>query len=250
MYTIDELIDSVRMELTVNCALPSLLPNDAIRRVIEQKALPYFYANYMYAVQKAYFYLDKTAFETEEYTKYSYVQLPCEIQNVNYIHSVKGASLFQVGVNNPNLSVNLGVTNQPYLSSITTTIGELGVYKALLDNLSDMLNMSNLQTVKYQYNENNNRLNILTNLTYNMILDCYVKIENEALFTDPLFIKYVNGLAKKELGRLLTRYTMKLPGNATINGEAVLIEGKEEMQEVEDKISKMSTTSFFYMVKK
>jgi hypothetical protein len=37
----------------------------------------------------------------------------------------KGASLFQLGLNTPNLSVNLGVTNQPYLSSYVTTIGEL-----------------------------------------------------------------------------------------------------------------------------
>lgn len=250
MYTIEELIDLVRMELTVNCALPSILPDDAIRRVIESDALPFFYANYQYAVQKAYYYMDASAFNTEEYTKYSYIQLPCEIQNITYIYLMKGKSLFQVGINNPNLSVNLGITNQPYLSSITTTLAELGMYKTVLDNLSDTLNMTNLQTVKYVYNENNNRLNILTGLTDNMVLECYVRIQQESLFTDPLFIKYVNGAAKIQLGRILTRYTMKLPGNATINGEGVLQEGKDDKQEVLDKIKGMSTTSFFFMVKK
>ena len=65
---------------------------------------------------------------------YNYVNVPCEIQTVVYLYEVRGDSLFQLGINSPNLSVNLGVTNQPYLSSYVTTIGELGVYKTILDS--------------------------------------------------------------------------------------------------------------------
>ena len=132
-YTIEELVDLVQNELTISCALPKTLPDANIRQIIETRALPWFYRNYQYAVQKLYYFIDKQAFFEEEFTRYNYVNVPCEIQTVVYLYEVRGDSLFQLGINTPNLSVNLGVTNQPYLSSYVTTIGELGVYKTVLD---------------------------------------------------------------------------------------------------------------------
>jgi hypothetical protein len=76
-YTINELIDVVQGELTVSCALPKLLPDLEIRRIIENKAAPWFYQNYYYAVSKIYYYIDKRAFQTEEFTSYRYITLPC-----------------------------------------------------------------------------------------------------------------------------------------------------------------------------
>jgi hypothetical protein len=113
--TIEELIDSIQTELTIACALPKTLPDESIRMIIEKRALPWFYRSYQYAVQKLYFLIRKEAFQSEEFTKYNYVTVPCEIQSVVYLYEVRGDSLFQLGINTPNLSVNLGVTNQPYL---------------------------------------------------------------------------------------------------------------------------------------
>ncbi len=141
--TIEELIDFVQSDITVGGALPKNLPDTEVRRIIETKAMPWFYRNYQYAVQKLYYFIHQDAFQTEEFTKYRFVGMPCEIQSIVYLYEVRGESLFQLGINTPNLSVNLGVTNQPYLSSYVTTIGELGVYKTILDSMSDMLNQLN-----------------------------------------------------------------------------------------------------------
>ena len=169
--TIEEFIDSINTELTIGCALPKSLPDTMIRQIVEKRALPWFYRSYQYAVQKMYFLVKKEAFTSEEFTKYNYVQVPCEIQSVIYLYEVRGTSLFQLGINTPNLSVNLGVTNQPYLSSYVTTIGELGTYKTLLDNMSDMLNQLNKYTLKYQFNQLNHRLHILTKVDYDVIME-------------------------------------------------------------------------------
>ena len=163
--SIEELIDFVQNEITIGCALPKTLPDSEIRRIVETRALPYFYRNYQYAVQKMYFFIHQDAFQTEEFTKYRYVNVPCEIQSVTYLYEVRGGSLLQLGINTPNLSVNLGVTNQPYLSSYVTTIGELGVYKTILDSMSDMLNQLNKYTLKYHFNQLHHRLQILTNIS-------------------------------------------------------------------------------------
>ena len=42
---LNELVDLVNQTLTMNCAIPQFLPNDAIQRIIYQDALRYFYKN-------------------------------------------------------------------------------------------------------------------------------------------------------------------------------------------------------------
>lgn len=248
--TIDEFIDGIQMELTIACSLPKTLPDEAIRMIIEKRALPWFYRSYMYAVQKMYFLIKKEAFQTEEFTKYNYVTVPCEIQSVSYLYEVRGDSLFQLGLNTPNMSVNLGVTNQPYLSSYVTTIGELGVYKSVLDSMSDMLNQMNKYTLKHQYNQLNHRLHILTNVKYDVIMEAYADIPKENLFNDDLFFKYVVGYSKIQLGNMVGRYDFELPGSVKINAADLVSQGKEEVKEVEEEVKTTTNSSFFYMVKK
>lgn len=249
-FTIEEFIDQIQTELTIACALPKTLPDQAIRTIIERRALPYFYRSYQYAVQKMYFLVKKEAFYTEEFTKYRYVNVPCEIQSVVYLYEVRGESLFQLGINTPNLSVNLGVTNQPYLSSYVTTIGELGVYKSILDSMSDMLNQLNKYTLKFQYNQLNNRLHILTKVKHDVIMEAYADIPKENLFKDDLFFKYVVGYSKQQLGNMVGRYDFTLPGAVKINSADLVSQGKEEVKEVEEFIHGQSNSSFFIMVKK
>ena len=44
--SIEEFIDFIQNEITVGCALPKVLPDSEIRRIIETRALPYFYRWY------------------------------------------------------------------------------------------------------------------------------------------------------------------------------------------------------------
>jgi hypothetical protein len=249
-FTIEELIDSIQTELTISCALPKTLPDESIRMIIEKRALPWFYRNYYYAVQKLYYLIRKEAFQTEEYTKYRYVTVPCEIQSVSYLYEVRGQSLFQLGINTPNLSVNMGVTNQPYLSSYVTTIGELGVYKTILDSMSDMLNQLNKYTLRHNYNQLNHRLHILTDVKHDVIMEAYAEIPNENLFRDDLFFKYVVGYSKIQLGNMTGRYEFNLPGGVKIQSSELVTQGKEEVKEVEEEIKGMSNSSWFFMVKR
>jgi hypothetical protein len=197
-----------------------------------------------------YFLIRQEAFQTEEFTKYRYVTVPCEIQSVSYLYEVRGASLLQLGINTPNLSVNLGVTNQPYLSSYVTTIGELGVYKTILDSMSDMLNQLNKYTLKYHFNQLHHRLQILTAVKYDVVIEGYANIPPEYLFKDDLFVKWVTGWAKVQYGNLTGRYDFQLPGGVKINAADISAQGKEEIKEAEEEIKGQSNSSFFYMVKR
>ena len=249
-FTIEEFIDQIQTELTISCSLPKTLPDEAIRVIIERRALPWFYRNYQYAVQKLYFLIRKEAFFSEEFTKYNYVNVPCEIQSVTYLYEVRDASLFQLGINTPNLSVNLGVTNQPYLSSYVTTIGELGVYKTILDSMSDMLNQLNKYTLKHHFNQLNHRIHILTAVKNNVIMEAYANIPQENLFRDDLFFRYVAGWAKKQMGNMVGRYDFTLPGSVKIMGADLVTQGDAEITAVEEEIKGQSNSGWFIMVKK
>lgn len=249
-YTIEELIDLINAELTMDCALPQLLPTRTIRRVITTQAQPWFYQNYRYAVQSAYYLIHRDLLETEQFSRYKWIYLPEEIQSVVWLYRINRDSLYELGINAPNLSINLGVTNQPYLSSYVTTIGELGVYKAVLDNFSDMMNHFNLFTVKYDYNQPSNRLNILTNVREHLMAECYVNIEPEHLYADPLFIDYVMGSCKMKIGEMVGRFDFKLPGNVTYNSSMMLDEGRQLKDAAIETIKSMPNSDFFFMVKK
>lgn len=250
-YTIEEFIDQINTELTVGCGLPKTLPDTAINQIIESRALPWFYRNHIGAVQKVYYLIDRKAFFQEEFTKYSYVNMPCEIQSVVYLYEMKGGSLFQLGVNSPDLSINMGVTNQPYLSSYVSTIGELGVYKSLLSSMSDMLNQLNKFTLKYTFNQLNHRLNILTKVEHSVIVEAYANIPKENLFKSDLFFKYTVGWSKVQLGNMLSLYDFSLPGSIKINGANLVSQGQAEIKEVEEEVKNQNgSSSFFFMVKK
>jgi len=242
--TIEELVDLVDAELTFDCALPQVLPPRTIRRLIETQARPWFYQYYFYSVQKNYFFLDRKLFETDHFTRYKWIYLPEDIQTVIKIYKVDNRSLFQLGINSPNLSVNLGTSNNSYLQSYMTTIGELGIYKTVIDSFADMLNQLSLSTVKYDYNQMANRLNLLTSVNTNLIIESYVNIEAEHLYSDPLFIRYVNGLAKTKLSELVGRYEFNLVGDVKYNPAALKEEGKADIDYVEEYIKKIPNSNF------
>ena len=249
-YSIEEFIDFIQSDITVFGTLPKNLPDAAVRQFVETRALPWFYQNYQYAVSKMYYLIRKEAFLTEEFTKFRYIDLPCEVQSVSWIYQLQSASLLQLGINTPNLSVNLGVTNQPYLSSYVTTIGELGTYKAMIDSMSDMLNQMNLYTTKFHFNQLAHRLNILSNVKYDLVLEAYINIPNENMFSDSYFTRYVTGWARAQQGRLLGTFDFTLPGGVKYASADMVSQGNEEMKAVEEEIKAMSNSSWFIMVKR
>ena len=120
----------------------------------------------------------------------------------------------------------------------------------MLDSMSDMLNQMNLYTTKFHFNEMSSRLNILTAVKYDLILEVYANVPLQELYGDDLFQKYVIGWAKKQAGNLMGRYTFTLPGGVTFNSADLVAQGDAEMKEVETEIKEMSQTSFFFMIKK
>lgn len=244
---IEQLIDIVQNELTISGLFPKILPDPEIHRIIKEHALEWFYKNYQFSVIKSYYYMSQDCFTSDVYTNYKYFILPEEIENITRIVKIDDPSLFRLGIQAPHLSINLGVTNQPFLTSFVTTVGELGVYRSILSAFSDEINKMTKQTLKFSYSHINKRLEILTEVTTDLMLDVYVRLPQEDIFDFQLFKDYVIGLSKVRQGEAVSRFNLTMPGGFNYQAESMMSEGKALIEKVETKIKGESQTGWFFM---
>jgi hypothetical protein len=248
--TIEMIVDYVQADLTFSGLMPKVLPDGEILRLIKEKALEWFYKNYQLAVMKSYFHLDKNFLKHEQFTRLGYIIMPEEVENVVRITEINDPSLFRIGIQAPNLSINFGVTNQPYLTSFVTNVGELGVYRQILSAFSDEINKMSRNYTKYTYNPVNHRLHILDEVRCDFMLEVYVRIEQEEVFNNQLFKDYITALGRIRLGEALGRMTFNMPGNFQYNASDLISQGQELLTKTEEAVKINSPNSSFFIMKR
>lgn len=248
--TIEMIVDYVQADLTFSGLMPKVLPDQEILRIIKEKALEWFYKNYQLAVMKSYFKLDRDFIRHEYYTRLGYIIMPEEVENVVRIVEINDPSLFRIGIQAPNLSINFGVTNQPYLTSFVTNVGELGVYRQILSAFSDEINKMSRNYTKYTYNPVNHRLHILDEVRCDFMLEVYVRIEQEEVFHNQLFKDYITALSRIRLGEALGRMTFNMPGNFQYNATDIISQGTDLLTKTEEAIKVQSPNTSFFIMKR
>ena len=245
--TIDQLIDIVQADLTLTGLFDKILPDLEITRLIKEEALDWFYKNYQFSKIKTFYYLEKNFLTTEQYHRSQYLILPNEVEDIVRIVRIDNPTLFRLGIQAPNLSINMGVTNQPFLTSFVTTAGELGVYRSVISNFADQLNKMTANTTRFNYNPLNKRLQFLAPVNTDLMLEVYVKIEEEELFDHVYFKQYVIGLAQIRQGMAVGRFNFNLPGNFQYNAADMITQGKEKMDAVIERVRGESQSAWFIM---
>jgi hypothetical protein len=245
--TIDQLVDIVQADLTISGLFDKILPDLEIYRLIREEALDWFYKNYQFSKIKMFYYLDLHFMNTEQYNRNQYLILPQEIEDIVRIVKIDNPSLFRLGIQAPHLSINLGVTNQPFLTSFVTTAGELGVYRSVISNFSDQINKMTTNTLRFNFNHINKRLNFLTSINTDMMLEVYSRIEEEELFDNVYFKQYLLGLSNMRMGQVLGRLNFNMPGNFQYNSADMISQGQEKMNAVIEKVRAETNTAWFIM---
>lgn len=246
--TIEQLVDFVQADLTFSGLMPKILPDIEIERLIKERALQWFYKNYQWALIKSYYKLDMQFVNSEFYTKHGYIVLPEECENVVRIYNIDDPSLFRIGIQAPNLSINFGVTNQPYLTSFVTNVGELGVYRQILSAFSSEINKLAKLYNKFSYNIESHRLHLLGEVRNDLMLEVYIHISQDELFNTQFFKDYVVGLSKMRLGEALGRLNFNMPGNFQYNAADIISEGKELLEKTVEEIKAQSPAASFFIM--
>ncbi len=241
--TLEELVDLVQQDVTVNCALPKVLPDEAIERIITQKALRYFYRYYKYALQRTYYYVDIQSMYRNRKTDTKFFNLPSEVEAIKWIYLVNYSDFRNIGAGITPGSFGFGATTQSYVASIN--ISDWAQSLTVMNSLNDALQSYSKNTVKFSFDPNSKRFEVLTSLSHNLILEVWAHIPPETLFGDPLFIKWVTGQAYMDYGRVLGFDDMPQAGNVKINYEKYYEIGQKMIEDVEAAIAKITRSAFF-----
>jgi len=247
--TIDQLVDIVQADLTISGLFDKILPDLEIYRLIREDALDWFYKNYQFSKIKIFYFLEKSFMNTEQYHRNQTIILPQEVEDIVRIVKIDNPSMFRLGIQAPNLSINMGVTNQPFLTSFVTTAGELGVYRSVISNFADQINKMTANTLRFNFNHISKRLVFLTTIDTDMMLEVYVRIEEEELFDNVYFKQYLIGLSQMRMGQAVGRFNFNMPGNFQYNAADMITQGTEKMNAVIEKIKSETNTAWFIMAR-
>ena len=252
--TIEQLIDIIQADLTFSGALPKVLNDKEVKRLIKELSLEYFYKHYQFSIQKFYYYMRKNMLLKETYSRFKYLIMPPEVESIARIIKINDLSMFRLGIQAPNLSINLGVTNQPFLTSFVTTAGDLAIYRSVISYFSDEINKLTKDTVKFNFNPINKQLNFLGSLeSYpgetNHMLECGIRIQEEELFDFEMFKRYCIGLSRVRMGEQIGRFNFNMPGNFNYNAQDIISGGQSMIEKVETEIKGQTTVSWFRMAR-
>ncbi len=242
ILSLDELIDIVRQNVSMNCRLPYTLGNENIERVIKYDALPWFYKEYKYATQKTYYYIDLQSFWKNTSTDSKFLTLPNEIEAIRWIYMVNYSDMKNLGYIMPNNSIALSTTTTPFVAAIN--VGEFAQSVAVMQSMQDAISNFSKNTVKFSFDPNSKRFEIMTSITHNLILEVFAQIPPEYLFGNIYFIKYVTGMAMLDFATHLSFTDMTLAGNTKIAVDKIYDRGDKLVQEVKDYIKAMTRTAF------
>jgi hypothetical protein len=238
-----ELINDITDEITFSGALPYSLPEKEIIRIIENDS-KYFYDNWRYAVESRYLILPTELFKNEAYKKFRQIQLPDCVQFVVDFKEAKGGSIFS--------TIDRDLADQKFIGSeifLTPFIGESIMYRTVMFSFLDLTKSMILDTIAYDYNKNTKMLGIIGHTPKtNGVIRFWKKLEADKLYEDELFQRYVRAHAKVRLAHMLQTFNYTLPGDVTVNYQAITQTAEKEMDEVKAQMKSENTPDWALLV--
>ena len=235
-----ELIEELRSEITHSCALPYALQDPEIQRIIK-RARAFFYGNYEYAVEDKFFRLSIDMFQHPEFRQKRTLQMPDCVVSVYDVREVNGVGIF--GQVDRDFSDSKMLGAEIFLSPFQ---GDNLLYRTVMYSYFDLAKAYMLETVAFSFNKNTKRLTITGR---NPRLDCvaraYVRIPEQSLYDDELFVRYCMAQCKINLGRMLGVFQYNLPGGVSINFEGIKQDGLDELTAIMEKIDSDNAPSWF-----
>lgn len=237
-----ELITDINDEITFSGALPYSLPEKELKRIITNDSR-YFWDNWKHAVESQYMLLPAELFKHDNFRKFRQIQLPDCVQFVVDFKEAKGGSIFA--------TIDRDFAEQKFIGSevfLTPFIGESIMYRTVMFSFLDLTKSMLLDTIAYDYNKNSKRLGVLGRTpATSAVIRVFKKLEQEKLFEDELFQRYVRAHAKVRLSHMLQTFNYALPGGVTVNYQQVVAAAEKEMEEVKLMMKGENTTDWMFL---
>lgn len=236
-----ELSLDIKQELTLAQALPYSIPDKEIERVIIN-AERFFYDNWRHAVEPRYLLIPNELLSSEKYNRTRTIRMPDCVQFVHDVKEPKGASIFS--------TIDRDFSEQKFIGSeifLTPFIGESIMYRTIIFSFLDITKNFTLDTVAYDYNKNTKSITVKGRTPTKMVVEVSKKIDEQYLYEDEMFQRYVRAKAKVRLGELLTSFDFNLPGGIRPNYNTFVTKADTEFQAVLDMMKGENTPDWIYL---
>lgn len=262
---LNEFVESVQNEMSVNGSIPFTIPAESIAQ-LTKNAKTMFYKMYEDATEEMFIAIpeseirkrsfkrgihemdgpgDKKVISNKEHTRGTYL-LPEGVISVVGVYSLGGWS-GEAGWNTGLLGKNAGdvsLHRMVYQSVYDRTMAvsaDNTMYYICTESFLDMSRQIFQNMISFKYNRLTNNLRFLGELPKSdVILDVLVRVPDCDLYNDDLFRRYVIAECKVQLSRILGAFTYQLPGNVSINVEAIANEGSTEKEQILQELKDMS----------
>lgn len=226
-----ELIQMVNDEITGSGALPYSVPEREAERIINQ-ALNWFYVNYGPAVETQYYVIEKKWFQDPEFKKTRSILLPDCVVSVYECKEISGGG--RLGTIDRDFSDNRLLAAEIYLAPFASD--DL-VLRTAQYAYWDLTKAFILERVRFDFNRNTHRLKITgRDPKKNLFLETYVHIEEGKLYDDWFFQRWCVAQCKISLANIIGFFSYNLPGGIQVNPDNMRDSGKEELEEIKQKI--------------
>jgi len=237
-----ELIEMVTGEITASGSLPYSIPEREANRIIDQ-AMNWFYVNYGPAVETQYYVIEKNWFKQPEFKKTRSLLLPDCVVTVFEVKEITGGG--RLGSVDADFSDNRLIASELFLSPFQSD--DL-VLRTAQYSYWDLTQAFILERIGFDYNRNTHRLKIVgRDPKRNVFLQTYAKIEENKLYDDWFFQRYITAQAKISLGRILGTFKFNLPGGIEVDASGIKDEGAEELKEVKQRIDDENSPDWFFL---
>jgi len=242
MATEAEFIKQVQDEMTGSGALPVVLEEPEIKRIINQSS-KWFYENWESAVETGHYVVQKNSFNDPEFKKNRTIILPPCVVSVYEFKEISGIG--RLGNVDRDLSENKLIASEIFLSAFH---GDDLVLRTAQYQFFDLSKAFFLQQIAYDFNRNTHRLKVLgRDPKFDVYIKTYNKIPLEYLLDDIYFLRYVTAKSKISLARILGMYKFNLPGGIEVNSDLLKDEGEQELEWLLGRIDEENTPSWFFM---
>jgi hypothetical protein len=237
-----ELIEMITGEITASGSLPYSVPERESNRIIDQ-ALNWFYVNYGPAVETQYYIIEKKWFSGPEFKKTRSILLPDCVVSVFEVKEIYGGG--RLGTIDRDFSDNRLIASELFLSPFQSD--DL-VLRTAQYSYWDLTQAFILERISYDFNRNTKRLKILgRDPKKNVFVQTYAKIEENKLYDDWNFQRWCTAQSKISLSRILGAFKFNLPGGIEVNGDMYKDEGKEELEQIKQRIDDENSPDWFFI---
>ncbi|MGL5692129.1 MAG: hypothetical protein ACRDD8_15115 [Bacteroidales bacterium] len=246
--TKSELVEYIINEITAGGAIAFTPPIKEIERIIDFES-KWLYREYRDATQETGYIIPVEIFNTPEFRRNRYIQLPECVESVIRFMEIKGGSVGVGGLGggfyDPDMRFDKLMASDLYLSPVSS---DMITARTIQWSFWDLSKSFILQDISHDFNINTKRIYVSGRTPIKPVyVGAKVQVPAHELYNDTFVIRWFVAKAKLSLGRILSMVNFNLIGGFTINPNIIIEEGKAELEELKTYIKENNPADWMLM---